>query len=114
MRDKRSRKRRNSPHRINVLRSTDGVILGRLVNITVGGLMYLGEVSRTEGEILDLRLPLPTVINGNNFIEMQGEVIWCRNDDNPRYHRIGVQFQNLGAEEGYVVETVLQRLHLVG
>jgi hypothetical protein len=114
MRDKRSRQRRNSPHRINVLRGEDDAVLGRLVNISVGGLMYLGRQSQSMGKVMQLRLPLPTMASGKTSIEVEGKVVWCREDDNPRYQRIGVEFVNLGAQEGYIIETVLQRLHLVG
>jgi hypothetical protein len=114
MRDKRNRQRRNSPHRVNVIRCQNDAPLGRLVNITVDGLMYLGDQPEQNGTVLDLRLPLPTMANGKSSIEVRGKVIWCRADENPRYHRIGVEFEQLGAEEGYIIETVLQRLHLVG
>ncbi len=114
MRDHRSNKRRNSRHRVNVLQSTDDTVLGRLVNITVGGLMYLGEESQATGTELKMRLPLPTMANAKTSIDVMGTVIWCRADENPRFQRIGVEFQGLGAEEGYLIETVLQRLHLVG
>ena len=114
MRDHRSKKRRNSPHRINVLDSTNGSVLGRLVNITVGGLMYLGDQPQDVGAPLCLRLPLPTMANGKTAIEIKGDVVWCAVDENPRYHRVGIEFRGLGAEEGYIIETVLQRLHLVG
>jgi len=114
MRDKRSKKRRNSPHRVNVLAVDDDQVLGRLVNITSGGLMYLGDEPQAVGAPLRLRLPLPTMANGKTTIEVHGDVVWCGEDDNPSFHRVGVEFRNLGAEEGYIIETVLQRLHLVG
>ena len=114
MRDNRTKTRRNSPHRINVLMAADDRALGRLVNITVGGLMFLSSESHEVGTTLNLRLPLPTMANGKTCIQVQGDVAWCAEDDNPRFWRVGVEFHNLGAEEGYIIETVLQRLHLVG
>jgi hypothetical protein len=114
MRDKRNHPRRNSPHRINVLSAANDQVLGRLVNITAGGLMFLSNQEYPVGTVLNLRLPLPTMANGKTAIEVQGETLWCAADTNPQFHRVGLQFANLGAEEGYIIETVLQRLHLVG
>jgi len=114
MHNKRRHPRPNSPHRINVLSARDDAVLGRLVNITAGGLMFLATGSYGRGATLSLRLPLPTMVNGKTAIEVEGEVLWSQADANPQYQRIGVQFRNLGAEEGYLIETVLQRLHLVG
>lgn len=114
MHDLRTRKRRNSPHRVNVIRCEDDAMLGRLVNITVGGLMYLGGEPQRLGAVLHLRIPLPTMANGKTAIEVEGKVIWCRADENPRFQRVGVEFLKVGAEEGYIIDTVLQRMHLVG
>ena len=114
MRDHRRNSRRNSPHRINVLAAESEQVLGRLVNITTGGLMFLADQAHDPEAVLDLRLPLPTMANGKLSIDVTGRVLWCRPDANPRFYRIGLAFDHLGAEEGYLIETVLQRLHLVG
>jgi hypothetical protein len=112
-RNKRSEKRRNSPHRINVLSAHDDTFLGRLVNITTGGMMFLSPEHYETDQELDLRVPLPIMTDGRSAIEIVGRVVWQAPDSNPRYSRVGIQFTNLGAEEGYIIETILQRLHLV-
>jgi len=114
MNNKRNLSRRNSPHRINVLLAEDERVLGRLVNITTGGLMFLTSDSGLTSGLLRVRLPLPTMTKNRTSIEVEGEIVWTAPDANERYHRVGIQFTNLGAEEGYLIETVLQRLHLVG
>ena len=114
MREKRRQPRLRSPHRINVLAAADDRILGRLVDVTVGGLMFLASEDHAPGTVLHLRLPLPTMSGAKSAIEVECEVLWCRPDANPTYHRIGVEFLRLGAEEAYIIETVLQRLHLIG
>ncbi len=114
MRDKRRHDRPRSPHRINVLSAADDRPLGRLVDITSGGLMFLSQQRFVPGEALQLRIPLPRMANGKSAIEVTGAVVWSREDSHPSYHRVGLEFDHLGAEEAYLVETVLQRLHLVG
>jgi hypothetical protein len=114
MRDHRRLRRRNSPHRINVLAAGDEQVLGRLVNITIGGLMFLSATPHAPNTRLELRLPLPTMANGKLSIDVAGHVRWCRSDANPQFHRVGLIFERLGPEEGYIIETVLQRMHLVG
>ncbi len=114
MHNQRRQQRRNSPHRINVLAAADEQVLGRLVNITTGGLMFLSPTPYKRHTELELRLPLPTMANGKLSIDVAGSVLWSRPDTNPAFHRVGLGFANLGAEEGYIIETVLQRLHLIG
>jgi hypothetical protein len=112
--NKRRQIRRNSPHRINVLSAADDHLMGRLVNITTGGLMFLTSEKVIEGDVFNLRLPLPTMSRDRTCIEVTGRVVWLGSDTSPKYTRVGLQFENLGAEEGFIIETVLQRLHLVG
>ena len=114
MADKRNQSRRNTPHRINVLAAADDRVIGRLVNITTGGLMFLTSDKVLKGDTFDLRLPLPTMSSDRTSIDVQGKVIWLGADSNPQYTRVGVEFENLGAEEGFIIDTILQRLHLVG
>jgi len=114
MGNKRSQSRRNTPHRINVLSADDDRVLGRLVNITTGGLMFLTSERFRNNQPLGLRVPLPTMSHDRTAIELQASVVWQNADANPAYTRVGVEFENMGAEEGFIIETVLQRLHLVG
>lgn len=114
MRDLRRQTRRNTPHRVNVLAASNEKVIGRLVNITPGGLMFLAPGDYPIGTTLNLRLPLPTMANGKLAIDVTGTVLWCRPDTNARFQRVGIQFEKLGAEEGFIIETVLQRMHLVG
>ena len=114
MRDHRRQQRRNSPHRVYVLSAHTEQVLGRLVNITTGGLMFLAPGGYPTGTVLELRLPLPTMASGKIAIDVTGTVLWCRPDANARFQRVGVEFGKLGAEEGYIIETVLQKMHLVG
>jgi Tfp pilus assembly protein PilZ len=111
---KRRHDRPRSPHRINVLAASDERILGRLVDISIGGLMFLTQGAFRVGTLLQLRLPLPSMAGSKPAIEVQGEVVWTTPDSHPSYHRVGVEFEALGAEEAYIIETVLQRMHLVG
>ena len=114
MRDQRRQLRRNSPHRVNVLTAADERVLGRLVNISPSGLMFLSKEWFNPGTLLKLRLPLPTMANCKLSIDVSGAVMWCQEDTNPHYNRVGLAFKDLGPEEGYIIQTVLQRMHLVG
>jgi len=114
MRDRRRATRRNTPHRLNVVAADSDAILGRLVDITPGGLMVVAPRTWLEGERLHVRIPLPTVINGRTELELEIEAVWQSPDDNPRYHRSGFRFVAIGGEDAYIIETVMHRLHLVG
>ncbi len=114
MRERRKSLRRNTPHRVNVLSAADGHVVGRLVDITTSGMMVVTATRMLPGRSVSLRIPLPTMVNGRTEIDVTAKSIWSRPDSNPRYHRIGLVFEDLGPEEAYIIQTTLHRLHLVG
>ena len=50
-----------------MLSAANDQVLGRLVNITAGGLMFLSNQEYPVGTTLNLRLPLPTMANGKTY-----------------------------------------------
>ena len=114
MRERRRAPRRHTPHRLNVVAADSDTVLGRLVDITPGGLMLVAPRTWPEGDPLQVRIPLPTVINGRVELELEIESVWQAPDDNPRFHRTGFRFVAIGGEDAYIIETVMHRLHLVG
>ena len=101
MSERRKSTRRNTPHRLNVVAAESDTVLGRLVDITPGGLMLVGKKEWPTGHLLRIRIPLPTMINGRTEIEVSAEAVWSRPDDNPVYTRTGFQFNNLSGEGFY-------------
>ena len=114
MQERRKNLRRNTPHRLNILLAEDGTILGRLVDITTAGMMMVTSQRVLPGRTFAVRIPLPTMVNGRTEIDVNAKSIWSRPDNNPRYFRIGLTFEDLGSEEAYIIQTTLHRLHLVG
>ncbi len=114
MRERRGIKRKQTRHHTSVRAMPEGVVVGRLVDITTTGLMLLSSTPIPPGRRMKLRIPLRVMIHDLNEIEISAVSIWCRPDSNPSYHRIGFEIPDIGGIEAYAIETVLSRMHLVG
>jgi hypothetical protein len=113
MRERRQIKRQPTRHRLNVRDADTGRILGRLVDITVCGLLLVSSRPLAAAERFRLRIPLPILVQGRGEIEITAESVWTEPDRNPRYHRIGFRIPDVGGVEAYAIETILSRLYLV-
>ncbi|MFO7653391.1 MAG: PilZ domain-containing protein [Candidatus Krumholzibacteriia bacterium] len=114
MRDRRNRRRRKTPHYLNVVDSATGQVLGRLVNITAGGMMVVSRNKIMPDREFRLRLLLPRMVNGEDELQLQACSIWCRPDENPAFHRIGFKFLQVDERDAFVLEDVMHTFHLVG
>lgn len=112
--DMRKRTRRNTPHLVKVMDHDSGKVLGRIVDITCDGMMIVSERAMTPGEIYTLRINLPQMVQNRSDMILKGEMVWCNQDQNPRFYRAGFKFLNVTGEEGYLLEEVLHKFSLVG
>jgi CheY-like chemotaxis protein len=75
---------------INAHRRTEGEWVGRLANVSEGGLCILAPISLTPGESLELKFKLP---QSNIDISAGGEVLWADGKG-----RVGLQFTRIDRE----------------
>jgi len=114
MMDMRKRPRKNTPHHIQALDGESGRAIGRIVDITCDGMMVVAGKPLTPGHRLTVRINLPGMVQNRSEMVLQAETVWCNQDQNPRFFRIGFKFCNVSGEEGYLLEDVLHRFSLVG
>ena len=114
MSEHRKRPRKNTPHRINVLDNETGRPLGRIVDITADGLMLVASQAIEPGREFSLKILLPAMLQNRTDIVAESRVVWCQQDRNPRYFKIGFQFINLPGDDGFLLEDVMHKFILVG
>ena len=54
------------------------------------------------------------MVQARTEVEVEAEAVWCRQDSNPDYYKVGFQFVNLAGEDGFLLEDVMQKFNLVG
>jgi len=114
MQKQRNRPRKNTPHNVKVLDQESGKVLGRVVDITADGLMLVVSDRIEVGRHFDFRIILPRIVDGKMDIEVTAEAVWCKQDTNPSFYKVGFKFENMPGNDGFTLEDVMHRMNLVG
>lgn len=114
MKKHRRRPRKNTPHLVKVLDDATGKPLGRVVDITADGMMLVAENKFEIGTLIDVRVVLPVMVQARTDVNVEAKAVWCKQDSNPQYYKVGFQFQNLSGDDGFLLEDVMQKFNLVG
>ena len=114
MRKNRRRPRKNTPHLVKALDADNGNPLGRVVDITADGMMLVTENAYDHGTIIRARLILPVMVQARTEVVVEAEAVWCKQDSNPSFYKVGFHFLNLAGEDGFLLEDVMQKFNLVG
>ncbi|MBU2502591.1 PilZ domain-containing protein [bacterium] len=112
--DMRRRPRKNTPHLVRALDDESGQVMGRIVDITCNGMMLVTGRSVPLGRRFQVRLNLPVMVHNRSDINVEAEAVWCNQDKNPSFYRVGFKFINLAGEDGYLLEEVMHKFSLVG
>ncbi|MBK6735060.1 MAG: PilZ domain-containing protein [bacterium] len=114
MADNRHRPRKNTPHNVKVVDEESGRVMGRVVDITADGMMLVTNGEITPGRQFQVRITLPVMVQHRSDVTVEARAVWCNQDTNPSFYKVGFKFLNLVGEEGYLLEDVMHRLNLVG
>lgn len=114
MKKHRRRPRKNTPHLVKVLDVTTGKPVGRVVDITADGMMLVMENRMEPGRRIDVDIVLPVMVQARTEVQVEAEAVWCKQDSNPKYFKVGFRFVNLAGEDGFLLEDVMQKFTLVG
>jgi c-di-GMP-binding flagellar brake protein YcgR len=114
MKKHRRRPRKNTPHLVNVLDMETGKSLGRVVDITADGMMLVTNDAVANGHRVSVRVILPVMVQARTDVQLEAEAVWCKQDSNPSYFKVGFRFLNLAGEDGFLLEDVMQKFNLVG
>jgi hypothetical protein len=91
--------------------SKNKTLLGYVYDLTMKGVMVVGErsVEPNQDKVLKIDLPgnLETVIFSSLIIPAR--VAWCRPDEAPGNFNIGFEFKDLSPENSEVVQAILNR-----
>jgi hypothetical protein len=105
-----NRRRHERKSLIYYLPATDletGAMLGRLVDITVGGMLLVSSEKIAPGKIYCLKMELPREVSGKKALEIRARSLWGSRDVNPAYFVTGFQFQDMTKEKEMTVELLI-------
>jgi c-di-GMP-binding flagellar brake protein YcgR len=114
MADKRRRDRKPNRYLTKVFDADTGALMGRLVNVSTGGMMLITDRPYETGDRYSVRVVLPQIIHNQSDIDVEIEVRWCKKDANPDFYGVGFQFLNLCHDDLSIIENVFLNYNFVG
>lgn len=82
-------------------------LLGYVEDLTLQGLMVIGETAIDPGHERLLRIELPSEDAGHWVIEARSA--WCRQDISPQYFQTGFEFLQVSEEQSLSIQAILTR-----
>jgi len=114
MQIRREHRRRNTPHLSMVFDADTDQVLGRLVDITSGGMMLVVNSAIERYKEFHVRIVLPTMVSDRTNLELRARAAWCKKDDNPDYYKAGFEFLDIREEDENLIYSVMHAMNLVG
>ncbi len=111
MQNKRASTRKRPNESIAVCDINTGQTLGYLANISLGGLMLVGQISTAPGTLFQLQMPLPTPINGATHIEFGVESLWCQRVRETCSYWTGFQIIDISDSASETIEILISTWH---
>lgn len=108
MDERRNLRRRHLRYYLHVHDRGTGEFVGRLADITVGGVMLVTEDELIIGNRYELRIDFRNVLVGKRHLLLSARCVWCEKDTiNPAYFASGFELDDLSAEDSEVIKALI-------
>lgn len=93
--------------------SRDQQLLGRVVDLSVTGLMLIATRELPVGEAISLEIRSPAELDLPSLV-ISAETVWCRNNpNNPSHFGVGFRFKSVTEEARSLLEKFMQQPGIV-
>jgi hypothetical protein len=108
MKDRRSFPRKYLVMISRVFDRKTGKLLGHIADMTIEGMMIIGDLHLKANLVYELRMELPENIFGINHLDLVARSIWCHHDPIPTMHNTGFQLLELSDDDVAIIERILR------
>ncbi|WP_157954231.1 PilZ domain-containing protein [Saccharospirillum mangrovi] len=84
---------------------------GHLVDVTLDGMMLIGNASFDAGTRLALTVDLPHNTMGNGQMAFYAQVRWCDHEADPDLYALGLSLEDMSAQSRQTLEELMVRFH---
>jgi hypothetical protein len=88
-------------------------LLGYLGDLSLRGALVIGEKLVTINKQTELEIDFPSDLPDIQVVPViiPGRFAWCRQEDNPQYFNIGVEFTEITPQQAELFQQILERYH---
>lgn len=108
MANKRSQERHELNVYLEVRDGETGQTIGRIVDLTTGGLRLVSDEPLSSGHDYDLLIETDIGGEAQVPVRVAARCTWSGHDVNPDYHAAGLQFQNLQPRQQTLLARVIR------
>ncbi len=106
--EKKRLKRRNLLYYLKVFDRDSNKQVGRMVDITIEGMMLISEKPFVAGYVFQCKMELPDEIGKGSEIFFNAKCAWCKKSDNPDIYDNGFQLLNVSQDDIEVIESLIR------
>ena len=92
---------------LEVYRGDTGERLGKMINLSRGGMLVMRQAPMDVNASLGLKIPLNKAIDGHIEFDAESKVAWYRQNEISNLYSIGFEFVNLTSEQSELLENML-------
>ena len=91
--------------------SNQNTLLGYVEDLTLSGILVIGENQVEANNERNLRIDFPIVLPNpmSAQITLPARVVWCRPDKSPQYFNIGFEFMEVKPEHEKIFRAILKK-----
>jgi Tfp pilus assembly protein PilZ len=90
----RRRAKRFSVMELNIYDNKTDEYIGKMVNLSVGGMLILGDKRLEVGGVYHIKIPFDKTVNGRVNFDIQTKCVWCTDAMGLSRYSIGLQFMD--------------------
>ena len=106
--DRRKLKRRYLMFYSRVYDRKSGRLIGHLSDLTVEGLMIIGEEQTEIHRRYVLSMDLPEDIFGKPHMTFEADARWCQRDVDPAFYNSGWHLEKIAPEDVEIIERIIE------
>ena len=111
--EKRKLRRRSLLYDFEVVEKDSGASVGRIINISLEGLMLISTDRQVSDTVLDLRIKLPETIFGKNNIDCKAQCMWCKKNKNTDFYEAGFHLLELPEDDIKAIVGLITKYRLL-
>lgn len=109
MQDDRKYSRPRLVNQFNVINSVTNQIIGRMTDLTIGGMMMVSLVPARIGRTFKCRFELPRNVYDGQQLDFHVEAKWCDQIESGGIYQTGYQFVDLTSEDKELIRIILEQ-----
>ena len=113
MAEKRKQERKSPQFFIEVYDNDQTRSVGRVANISSGGLMVIGKCELTRYVNYKISIDLPKAIKEQSQVFFEAQCRWCERGERSKLYSSGLEITNISSENSEILEKFLEDPQIV-